>query len=251
APRVVSREPHCPPALDTLVAHLLEKRIEDRPASAAEVGKRLGGAGEEAQISLRPPLEQNPIAPTRVAAVADEDDDLLSAPAPRSAAASPEPWVKWTAVGALAACGLLLPWFASALSASRSLEDAEARWIATLERGSGEDRIAAARSVGELAEDGDANYAALLEALEADDEAVRTAAAKALATFPSQAGELQSVFTKVERNDTSEKVRAAARATSRALDRPAENPGGRGFALWGWLLGGLTLIGAGVVGWKA
>ena len=55
APRVVSREPHCPPALDALVADLLEKRIEDRPPGAVEVGVRLGNLGERVALRARSP----------------------------------------------------------------------------------------------------------------------------------------------------------------------------------------------------
>ena len=86
-PRVVAHEPHCPPALDALVADLLEKRIEDRPATAQEVGARLGTMGEEVALRARAQTVDLPTrsipgrtATDRTATGRADADDLVSAP---------------------------------------------------------------------------------------------------------------------------------------------------------------------------
>ena len=59
---------------------------------------------------------------------------------------------------------------------------------------------------------------------------MRAAAAEALAAFPSRRGELVSVLTKTERNDESDRVRAAARATRDVMKAADDDTGtgGRG-----------------------
>ncbi|NNJ25283.1 Serine/threonine-protein kinase PknD [Planctomycetes bacterium LzC2] len=252
APRVVSREPHCPPGLDALVANLLEKRIEDRPPNAVEVGVRLGGLDDQITLRTRPAATAD--VPPKIRPAASADDDDLTAPPPpppRPAAARPDAWVKWTAVGALGLCAALLPLAVSWREGSAALDRAEGRWITNLQQGSPADRAAAATTLGELGEDGDANYAALRNALDGDeDELVRAAAAGALASFPSEQGELASVLTKVERVEASERVRTAARSTRQSLEGDADVPGGRGSTLWAWVLGLLAALGAAFVAFK-
>ena len=247
APRVVSREPHCPPALDALVADLLAKRIEDRPPNAVEVGVRLGGLGEEVAIRTRTPTARLDPPTLRDAARRGDEDDLTAPPPPEPAAAAPEAWVKWTAVGALVLCAALLPFAAGWRAGDAALDRAEGRWIAALKEDPPDARRAAAVTLGELGEDGAANYDALLAALEDEDERVRAAAAEALASFATQRGELDSVLTKVQRNDASDRVRAAAQATRRAFERPGQPTGGRGSTAWAWGLSALPLCGAAFV----
>ena len=245
APRVIAHEPHCPPGLDALVAHLLEKRIEDRPADAARVSDRLAQLGEQVALRQRPPAA-SAVAPPARRRERGPDSDELVAPPPPAPAGDAAAWVKWTAAAALAGCALLTPLAASGCAGSAALDRAEGRWAAALRDGPASDRVAAARTLGELGEDGSANYPALLGALETEDETVRVAAAEALAAFPSRRGELGSVLHKVERNDASDRVRAAARATRGALD--GGTPGGRGSTWWTWALSiGLLAV----AGWVA
>ena len=269
-PRVVAHEPHCPPALDALVADLLEKRIEDRPATAEGVGARLAKMGEEVALRARAQTVDLPTRsiPGRTATDRAEPgradaDDLVSAP-PRSSAAAPT-GVKWVAVAALGLLAVLLPWAASGRAAGNALDRAEGRWIAALNGpagglpgGGGDRRVAAARTLGELGEGGSENYPALLAGLNADDAAVRAAAAAALAAFPSGKAELKGVLTKRVREDPEERVRAAADESLRVLFPPssaaapadAANPAARGSTTWAWVAAGLLLAAAGWVGVK-
>ena len=264
-PRVVAHEPHCPPALDALVADLLEKRIEDRPATAGEVGARLATMGEEVALRSRSPTVDLPTRSIsgRTATGRADADDLVSPPPP-SPAAGPT-GVKWVAVAALGLLAVLLPWAASGRAAADALDRAEGRWIAVLNGpagafpGGGEDRrVAAARTLGELGEGGSANYAALLAGLGSDDPAVRAAAAAALVSFPSRRAELKGVLTKRVREDSEERVRSAADRSLRELfpqsnaatPADATNPAGRGSTTWAWVAAGLLLAAAGWVGVK-
>ena len=160
-PRVVAFEPHCPPDLDRLVADLMEKRIEDRPPDAAAVADRLaqiaGGAGgglvvtagtaaETAggAIELRsaPKRSLPTAAPARPKprpaarakpAVAGDADELLAAPAKRSAV-PPAAWVTWTAAAALAGLAVAAVWLPSAAADAAALRRAETRWLTRAER---------------------------------------------------------------------------------------------------------------------
>ncbi len=256
APRVVAHEPHCPPALDALVADLLEKRIEDRPPNAVEVGVRLGALGEQVALRARSPTAlMDPPTIRDQQRLADEDD-LTAPPPPRPSAAPADvaAWVKWTAVAALAACGALAPFAASWYAGDAALDRVEARWVAALQEGTPAARADAAHTLGELGEEGEANYAALVAALEDDQPSVRTAAVESLAAFRAHqrdTGELGSILTKVERNDASDRVRAAVKATRQTLENTEEPTGERGSTLWAWMLGLGLLLGAGFVAAKA
>jgi len=251
APRVLAHEPHCPPGLDALVADLMEKRIEDRPASAVEVGERLSGLNDEVALRLRssPSIaEPSPVRGQK--RLVEEDDDLTAPPPPRAVAAPPETWVKWTAAAALAAFALLLPLAAGWREDAAALERAEARWIETMNGGLRPANIRAAATLGQLGDEGAENYDALRNALDAEDERVREAAAKALAGFPEQAGELKSVLTMVQKEDTDDDVRAAALVARQQLDRHDGPTGARGSTLWAWTLGFALLLGAGFIAWR-
>ncbi|QDT18216.1 serine/threonine-protein kinase [Alienimonas californiensis] len=249
APRVISREPHCPPGLDALVADLMEKRIEDRPATATAVGERLNALDERVALRQRTPTMTMDVPSLRDRERQISDDDLTIPPPPRRVAA-PTPWVKWTAAGALALCGLLLPAAARWQTDSAALDRAEARWIERLESGDPLQRVDAAATLGQLGEDGSANYDALLEALESDDLTVRAAAAQALVAFPSQRGELDSILNRVQKEDLEERVRQAAQSTRRTLQQEPEPVGGRGSTLWAWAASLGLLLAAGFVAFK-
>ena len=174
-------------------------------------------------------------------------DDLVSAPPPRPAAA-PADRLRWVAAAALAALGLAAPWAVSNAGDAAALARAEARWAGTLAAGAPADRLAAARALGELGEDGRANFPALMGAVRGDDPAVRAAAAAALANFPGRRGEVHGRLTKVQREDDDPAVRAAAAATLAALDRPADAPAPAGGPpWWRWPLAAALLAGAGWV----
>ncbi|MFH5804045.1 protein kinase [Alienimonas sp. DA493] len=249
APRVVSREPHCPPGLDALVADLMQKRIEDRPASATEVGERLVQLDEQVALRQRTPAMTLDLPPVRAGEPQVSDDDLTVAPPPRTVAA-PADGIKWTAAGALAVCGLLLPAAALWQAGDAALERAEARWIEGLRSDDPQRRVAAAVTLGQLGEDGSANYDALVEALESEDVAVRAAAATALAAFPTYRGELDSILNKVQKTDAEERVRQAAQATRRTLEGEPEPVGGRGSTLWAWAASLGLLLAAGFVAFR-
>ena len=251
-PRVVAFEPHCPPALDRLVADLMEKRIEDRPPDAVAVLARLtdlagsaGAAGTAAEtaggaIELRsPPKRSVPTAaPPRPKAkpvpVAESADDLVTAP-PRRRAAPPDAWVSWAAAAALAGLAVAAVWLPAAAADAAALRRAESRWVDRLASADVEGREAAAVFLGELGEDGRENLPALLAAVgpgEAGDAdaAVRAAAAAALANFPASRGDIAPRLTKVMREDSDPAVRAAATASLTALkavppDAPDAPPG--------------------------
>ena len=273
-PRVVAHEPHCPPALDLLVADLMEKRIEDRPPDAAAVLARLksvggpasavsaGSAAETAggAIELRtPPKKSVPLAapapkrPARPPVDEDDDsgDDLTAAPAGRPRrAARPDGWVTWAAAGALAALAVAAVFWPAAHAGDAALRRAEARWVTRLRTGPPADRAAAAALLGELGEDGRDNLPALLAAVAPgtgdDAPAVRAAAAEALAAFPASRGDVLPRLVKVAREDDADAVRAAAAATRQSLeavpaDAPANAPGPPS---WRWPLAAALLAAA-------
>ncbi len=260
-PRVVAFEPHCPPDLDRLVADLMEKRIEDRPPDAAAVADRLaqiaGGAGggpvvtagtaaETAggAIELRSapkrslptaaPARPKPRPTPRPGPAAGDADELLAAPAKRSAV-PPAAWVTWTAAAALAGLAVAAVWLPSAAADAAALRRAETRWLARLGAPGIDARESAAALLGELGEDGRGNLPALLAAAgpgaSGDAEpSVRAAAAAALANFPASRGDVKPRLTRIMREDDDPAVRAAATASLRTLDAvpagaPADPPG--------------------------
>ena len=221
APRVIAHEPHAPPALDELVSDLLEKRIEDRPASAEAVGERLAEM-DPARSGKR---RQDPVAvatpPTarRAGPLAEDGTGDTAAAAPTFA---PSPArLRWLAAGSLALCALMLPWAAGLIRDGSRLASAEARWIGRLTDGPVPDRVAAAGLLGELGEDGRENFDALVAALEQPDPPVRAAAAESLAHFPTRAGVLRPLLVKLQRNESEDLPRQAAAETVRAFDYPA------------------------------
>ena len=243
-PRVSGRILRVPPGLDSLVFDLMQKRIEDRPASAVEAGRRLKGVDEEVVVVDR---KTTRIAPggtsreeqARPAAVAE---DAADSPAAATPAAGP---TRWAAVAALVLLAAAVWWGGSLAERAAGLDRIERHWV---QRFAADQpvptRVDAAEHLGLIGSDGDAAYGTLYAALEDPDAQVRAAAAAALGGHVAQKGTLIPTLTKIQREDADSAVRNAAASSVRQLGE-ADPPGG------GWLgpLAAFTLLAA--AGWFA
>ncbi len=199
-PRVVSLAPDVPRALDELVWRLMQKRIEDRPASAVEVGVALKSlensvvvAERRTVMSASPPTEiERKVAPLTDTVPARGGLPWWAAAAPAAVAAAALFWV-WTRSDEVAA-----------------LDRLEAAYVMRLQTGSTLEKIDAAGVLGQIGPAGEAGEEALIAALEDTEPSVRAAAATALGTFGPAGKAANGALFKHAQQDSRPEVRDAA-----------------------------------------
>jgi serine/threonine-protein kinase len=243
APRVSSLLPECPPAVDQLVADLLQKSPEDRPESAQEVETRL-------RAVLRPSIVHiDPFARTPFAAV-----DVIPSPAKveseSSVAAIPIrriPTAPWLAlVGALLILGSFGWWRAAAVSGR--LTQLEAAMVESLRHGSTPTRLLTLTQLGRVEELGSAATQAVGEMISDPDPQIRLAALRLIERRPAAGRGRVAEIAQMQKRDESPEVRQQAQFTAEAIRRaPAEKNWG------GWMLflaGAVVFGGLGWWAWK-
>ena len=207
APRVVSLAPDVPRALDELVHRLMEKRVEDRPASAVEVGSALKNLENVVTVA-----EQ------RTMAMASPPTEAVRPAAPLTDTVPVRgglPWWAAAAPAAVAVAALFWVWVRSDEVAA--LDRIEAAYVGRLQTGSTTDKVDAARMLGEVGPAGEAGEEALIAALEDPEPAVRAAAATALGTFGPEGKAANGTLLRLAQQDDRPEVRNAANEAHRKI----------------------------------
>lgn len=207
APRVSETIPTVPKPLDDLIDRLLQKRIEDRPASAVEVGLALKNIDEVVHVATRRTVEVagRPTESERPAfkgsLLTDADGYTIRGGLPWWAAAAP---------GAVALLALLWAW--SRGDEVAALERVESHSVQKLRTGGSQEKVAAAQTLGKIGDAGDESLDALGAALSDADPQVRAAAATALGEVGPDAGESAGRLFGMMKADEDPNVRLAATA---------------------------------------
>lgn len=203
-PRVSSLTPDIPKALDDLVDRLLRKRIDERPASAVEVGITLKNLDEAVRVSERRTVETT--SPTteaerRVIAspLTDEHTTVVSG-VPRWLVAVPS---------GIALLALLWGW--SRGDEVAALERVETFCKQRLEGSGGvEEKVHAIETLGRIGTAGDSALASLITALDSPEPRVRAAATQALGELGSDARKASGEIFRLAQQDDRQEVRTAA-----------------------------------------
>ncbi len=237
-PRVSSQLMNCPPELDRLVNDLLQKDPELRPASAAEVERRL-------HAILRPSLSQvDPFAHTPAASMIQvttptSDDDLATDTVPLpTLAQSRRQWTALILVSLLAGWG----WW-SAYAASQLAQQYAQTWI-TAAQAAGPGQIPALERLADLPRLPTEVPELLIATAESTAPTdVRVAALKTLALRPAECQQFVHRLTRLGRDEADVLVRQQAEQTRQVLQSfktPPSRP------LWQWFLGfmGIASLGA-------
>lgn len=241
-PRLADRMLDCPPELNQLVADLLEKDPEKRPASAADVGLRL-------QAILQPSRARDPMpsvfprtpisAVPQVQARLTPDEEAL--PVAREASSR--------LVGLLAAlCGVLLVltlWLGLLAShrgflAHRAEEALMNHW----QKAEPSSRKAVAETIARLPHLSPAAMEILRASLASEKIETRLAVLIVLEQHADHLRAMTAELRKLQKTDPSPEVRNAIEQTLNALERAPRHPVGPG--VW-WLICGMTVAGA--AGW--
>jgi serine/threonine-protein kinase len=217
-PRVSSLVPSVPKGLDDLIDRMLKKRIEDRPASALEVGMALKGLDEMIHVSERRTVETTspPTEAERVVVPAAFTDAAARLPAmPRWVVAIP------TVIALLA-----LYWGWSRGDDAAALQRVESFWVQRLMTGSTQEKILAAQTLGEIGAAGDDTLKSLQAALKDPEPLVRVAAVNALGDMEADADDAAFEIRKMVQQDDRQEVRgAAADAFHKITGKPVEGAG--------------------------
>lgn len=238
APRLSTLLPNCPPALDQLVADLLEKDPTDRPENAAEIARQLREASQIVAVEkVKPAMVPTAAAPTATAVLRD----VLTEAAPRAATVP-----TGVLMAAVLLVGLLLAWNVSLRRTATALEQAETLWIEAYRTGEPASRAAAAAALGRLGQRSDRARETLLAGLKEPDNVVRAATVRALGETGDK--NLNPTLTRMQREDTEPAVTAAASTALTRLGSAAEHPDPSSWPYW--LIGTATLGAAGFVWWR-
>lgn len=217
----------CPAELNQLVMQLLEKKPDDRPASAADVAKALNNFGNSVTvIERRPPLitqkspEKKGVVPT-------------ATPKPDVGVSSvPSGWTRWLLPVCVVLIGVLFVrnrWLAGK---SAAFDRTEKSLIATFEGGESPTRVLAAPLLAELAADSSDAVDALVRGLDDEDPLIRRAAAEALGKAGPAAWSARHRLRKSQRNDDRPYVRTAAGESLEIIQSsPPET------RWWAWITG--------------
>lgn len=208
APRISTLAPNVPKPLDDLIDRLLQKRIEDRPASAVEVGIALKNLDEVVHVANRRTLETaGP--PTIAERPAVKPSLLTDSDAATLTRAGLPRWAPAVPAG-IALLALLWGW--SQRDEVAALKRVEAFSIEKLHGGTMQQKVAAAQTLGQIGSAGDKTLEELEKALADPDPQVRAAAATALGELGDDArGSSGDLFRLMQQDDNPE-VRIAATA---------------------------------------
>ncbi|MCH7687085.1 MAG: sigma-70 family RNA polymerase sigma factor [Planctomycetes bacterium] len=225
-PRVSESVPNCPAALDELIDSLLEKDIEKRPASAAEVARKLTDiaqsivveTGRREVIRQQPPVEKQPATPFRF---------------------KPSGSAGWTLIVSIPVFVAFLIWNVSLSQKNQELAQAEELWINAYQHSNPVVRLEAAQALGQLAATSDSAVETLIKGLSGDkDPKVRAQTAEALGNAAANARVAISELVKRQKADEIENVRRQAGLAVKTI-RASKEPSSFG---WGSFLVGTTAV---------
>ena len=230
APRVSQSVTNCPFQLDQLVADLLQKDPELRPATAGVVAERLKGIGQSpaaTAVSFTP-------TPAAIRSLVPEDNPFSAAPVairPRLLA-----WPFWTAMTLLI---LVLSWGLVLRSHNRSLQQrvsrSEQMWVELFQKGGDELKLAAVKAFGKMDSLHPDTFEFLMSQLSAPNRNVRLATVQSLIDHPDRAKAAKSKLITMRGQDEDEpirrKVEEAIAKIPEAKDKPPEKTSFFGWAL--------------------
>ena len=202
-PRVAAAAPSVPAALDELIWRMMQKKIEERPASAMDVAAVLRGLEGTVEV-----------APRRLVGVS-----LMTPPAPTarpvSAPSSSEVTVRrglpvWASAVPAGIAVVALMWGCSQRDEVAALQRIETHWADVLVSGTTAQQLRAAEILGEIGPAGSRSEEALLAALEHENPSVRAAAATALGEFGPAGKAASGKLGHMLRQDDRPEVRLAA-----------------------------------------
>jgi serine/threonine-protein kinase len=225
-PRVRDLEPDCPLDLDLLVADLLQKEPDQRPASAAVVAERLKSTTAAPSLGVSF-LSLTPTAPRAVV-------DLDSSPATTSPESTAAPLNWWLAAGLVVALSWLVvvqlnawKWKARALQAEESL-------VSTFRTGTAEVKLSLIRTLTQMETLEPATQKLLVEQLSSEEQPVRLAVVNLMISRPELARIARGDLARLDRADPDPEVRNNVKLALEASKR-AGGGGSLASAVFRWL----------------
>ncbi|MEX0727363.1 MAG: protein kinase [Planctomycetaceae bacterium] len=225
-PRVGEYVSNCPLELDHLVNDLLAKDIEDRPASAQVVVRRL--------------REINPlitVMDTKASSLEKTPSARAAIPAPETKAVPPPvrsapTWLLYVSLAILFMSG----WWSWRTASIRSaFERSEAEWVRALSSSDAGMRKAAAEALGRIGPEAGQGSSALAERLNDPKFEVRIASVRALGKLGVAARATIPALLKTQKNDQSSEVRTEAEM---AILQIRQSSSSSSYAWWG----GVTFV---------
>jgi serine/threonine-protein kinase len=206
-PRISSLVPTVPKPLDDLIDRMLKKRVEDRPASAVEVGVALKALDDTVRVSERRTVETTS-PPTEA--------DHVMVPAARTEESSTRGGMPRWAVAIPSAIALMaLFWAWSRGDDVAALQRVESFCVERLsdDKTPPQEKIFVTKALAEIGAARNDSIDALTRALEDPEPSVRMAAANALGSLGSAAEDAaQKLRIHVQQDDRQEVRTAAAEA---------------------------------------
>lgn len=225
SPRVSSIERGCPAELDQLIANLLQKDPEARPASAAIVGdrlKRISAPPSTAvnSLSLTPPTSR-PVVDEKISS----PDILVASGHPSSASVWP------IVLLAAAVCWIMLLQWQVWHWKSRTAQ-AEATSVGILKQGTTDVKLATIRAMSQLPSLHPATQKELVGQLNTEDTQLRLAVVQLMAAQPELARAGKTELKKLQQRDPDAQIRSLVDAALAASERA-----GRGNSILSVMLG--------------
>jgi len=229
-PRVSESMQNCPAAMDELIGSLLEKDIEKRPASAAEVARKLTD------------VAQSLVVETGRREVIRQQAPLAKKPA-SSFRFKPSGSAGWTLVVSFPVLVAFLIWNVSLSrknqELTQELTQSEQLWTNAFQHSNPVVRLKAAQALGQLAATSDSAVETLIKGLSGDkDPEVRAQSAEALGNAAANARVAISELVKRQKADEIEDVRRQAGLAVKTI-RASKEPSSFG---WGSFLAGTTAV---------
>lgn len=206
----------CPRALEELVHQLMAKEVSDRPASAAEVGSRLGNIADTIHVSTNARQGGSALSsrPTSLPGKRTEPLESKTVLAREILVTSKVP--AWTTTALAIATAVLLVGFAWQTSRASSLHAWKSQWITIASQPGPQQEFALTTLVNVGPTDDDV-LETIIDALGSDNAASREAAARAAAKFEVGDVRLIGALNRLAKNDESNAVRYAAKDAAISL----------------------------------
>ena len=236
-PRVRDLEPDCPLELDVLVADLLQKDPEQRPASAAAVEGRL----KTATAAPSAVVSSLSLTPTSPRAVIETDSAPVIAPLPVKSSGP----MNWWLAGGLALALLCLGYLQLHTSKWKArATKAEASLITLFNQGNLDLKLSVLRTLGQLDSYQPGTQQFVTEQLHSEDRALRLATVELMISRPVLAKAARGDLTRLKRTESFPEISQKADQALAASQLP-----GNESSVIGWLI---TLLAIGLIaglGW--
>jgi eukaryotic-like serine/threonine-protein kinase len=243
APHVAAQATDCPAGLDRLLANLLEKIPDDRPATAVEVANILRSLSAPVRVEGGAPSTGVSNRPTTLHKPRVEEPE----PPPSQSAAIARSLPLWIPAVLVAVFGLLLTRLSALGEHNEHLSTAESAWLTAFDDPDPSVRDRAAVALGDLGRRSPEALNALAQGLESQNPFTRGVAAKGMGHCGDAARPHLSTLVRLARDDLDSTVRQNATKSTEEIRRSAPAKSG-----WPWVLTATLLAEAGilVVWWR-